>query len=616
MILQSVKQAKFDTLDTVIFGTTKDIKATDIKIINKETNVAYAVKAVTPDATDATKVKVETYVAMTDGKNYTVELDGVTKEFTATDGTVANVNVTPLTIPANTTGKVITAQLLDKDGVVVDEAAYGKALNKTDFTITTNNGYFSENNLVLPVVGNTATAKVTYHTYDFNADGTEKNKIEKEFTITAVQEEAATLSNFKYTVTKNGDAVNWDKITTTNKFSVSDKTVYVHFNFVDSSKTNVTKDYSVVSADQSILLLNTTSLTTNPVAVVGVKAGSTYINVVKDNKVVTSLPIVVTADRKLTSVNVTKTALTVSNETGVINKVETAVKGIDQYSDEATVSVKEAKILSGDDSGKAANAIKASVTDKKLVVEVANSVKAGTYQIQVVFKSNDIDGEVSVLVTLTVVDTSKVADSNASFQLELPTEAIDLAIAPGTKASDLTDKAINISIAEYKLGAKVATVSGASITIKNPKSVVVDNGTKLYTVSDKNVTKNLSEMGTYTVEATATVLDANGKSVTKKFSGSFTVKDTQMAASATIKETKDIATSGADPATVAKTVLEMSSVAEFTYDGAKVEAVKISDATAKLNGKALYIEKAYITITEANATYKVPVTINASFTLK
>ena len=555
---------------------------------------------------------------MTDGKNYTVELDGVTKEFTATDGTVANVNVTPLTIPANTTGKVITAQLLDKDGVVVDEAAYGKALNKTDFTITTNNGYFSENNLVLPVVGNTATAKVTYHTYDFNADGTEKNKIEKEFTITAVQEEAATLSNFKYTITKKNETVNWDKITTTtNKFSVSDKTVYVHFNFVDSSKTNVTKDYSVVSADQSILLLNTTSLaTTSPVPVVGVKAGSTYINVVKDNKVVTSLPIVVTADRKLTSVNVTKTALTVSNENGVINKVETAVKGIDQYSDEATVLVKEAKILSGDDSGKAANAIKASVTDKKLVVEVANSVKAGTYQIQVVFKSNDIDGEVSVLVTLTVVDTSKVADSNASFQLELPTEAIDLAIAPGTKASDLTDKAINISIAEYKLGAKVATVSGASITIKNPKGTVVNNGTKLYNVSGKNVTKNLSEMGTYTVEATATVLDANGKSVTKKFSGSFTVKDTQMAASATIKETENIVTTGADAAEVAKEVLEMSSVAEFTYDAAKVETVEISDATAKLNGKALYIEKAYITITEANATYKVPVTINASFTLK
>ena len=618
VLLQSVKQAKFDTLDTVIFGTTKDIKATDIKIINKETNVAYAVKAVTPDATDATKVKVETYVAMTDGKNYTVELDGVTKEFTATDGTVANVNVTPLTIPANTTGKVITAQLLDKDGVVVDEAAYGKALNKTDFTITTNNGYFSENNLVLPVVGNTATAKVTYHTYDFNADGTEKNKIEKEFTITAVQEEAATLSNFKYTITKKNETVNWDKITTTtNKFSVSDKTVYVHFNFVDSSKTNVTKDYSVVSADQSILLLNTTSLTTNPVAVVGVKAGSTYINVVnKDNKVVTSLPIVVTADRKLTSVNVTKTALTVSNETGVINKVETAVKGIDQYSDEATVSVKEAKILSGDDSGKAANAIKASVIDKKLVVEVANSVKAGTYQIQVVFKSSNIDGEVSVLVTLTVVDTSKVADSNASFQLELPTEAIDLAIAPGTKASDLKDKAINISIAEYKLGAKVATVSGASITIKDPKGAVVDNGTKLYIVSDKIVTKKLSEMGTYTVEATASVSDANGKSVIKKFSGSFTVKDTQMAASATIKETKNIETSGEDAATVAKNVLEMPSVAEFTYDRAKVETVAISGATAKLNGKALYIEKAYITITEANATYKVPVTINASFTLK
>lgn len=44
---------------------------------------------------------------MKDGAKYTVELDGVAKEFTATDGVVTDVNVTPVTIPANTTGTEI-----------------------------------------------------------------------------------------------------------------------------------------------------------------------------------------------------------------------------------------------------------------------------------------------------------------------------------------------------------------------------------------------------------------------------------------------------------------------------------------------------------------------------
>ena len=218
---------------------------------------------------------------------------------------------------------------------------------------------------------------------------------------------------------------------------------------------------------------------------------------------------------------------------------------------------------------------------------------------------------------MNVVDTSKVADSDATFMLELPTDAIDLAIAPGTKAADLDNKKINISVVEYKLGAKVSTLDGATITIKDPKGNLVTNGSKLYTVSGNNISKNITELGTYTVEAKAIVQDANGKDVEKKFSGSFTVKDTQLSASASIKKTSGITASGSDDAALAKNVLEQSEVAEFTFDGKKIANVTISNATAKGNGKALYIEKAYVTVTDAttHATYDVPVAINASFTL-
>lgn len=340
-------------------------------------------------------------------------------------------------------------------------------------------------------------------------------------------------------------------------------------------------------------------------------------------KVVTSLPVVVTADRKLTGVQLGTTTLTVSSTANDLNAVSTTIKGLDQYSEEATPAIKEVKVLTGDDTGKASGAITAALSDKKITFTVANSVKAGTYQVKVVFKSSEISGEVTVVATLNAVDTSKVADSDATFMLELPTDAIDLAIAPGTKAADLANKEINISVVEYKLGAKVSTLDGATITIKDPKGNSVVNRSKLYTVNGNNISKKITELGTYTVEATATVLDANGKNVEKKFSGSFTVKDTQLSASTSIKKTSDITVSihdgeKVDAATLAKKVLEQTEVAEFTFDGKKIASANISNATAKVNGKALYIEKAYVTVTDAttNAIYDVPVAINASFTLK
>ena len=55
-ILQSVKQTKANTLETSILGTTKDIKTTDVKITNTANQNAIAVKSVTPDKADASKV--------------------------------------------------------------------------------------------------------------------------------------------------------------------------------------------------------------------------------------------------------------------------------------------------------------------------------------------------------------------------------------------------------------------------------------------------------------------------------------------------------------------------------------------------------------------------------
>ena len=113
-VLKSVAQTKANTLETVVLGKTSDIKPADIKITNTANNNAIAVKSVSVDKADATKVTVETFADMKDAAKYNVELDGTVQTFTATDGVVIDVNVTPVTIAANTKGTEIKGLTVDK----------------------------------------------------------------------------------------------------------------------------------------------------------------------------------------------------------------------------------------------------------------------------------------------------------------------------------------------------------------------------------------------------------------------------------------------------------------------------------------------------------------------
>ena len=254
-ILQSVKQTKANTLETSILGTTKDIKTTDVKITNTANQNAIAVKSVTPDKADASKVTLETFADMKDGAKYTVELDGVAKEFTATDGVVADVNVTPVTIPANTKGTEIKGQTIDKNGIVLDEFKVSEAGAKSaELTLSTTQGYVDGDKLVLPTVGNKGTAEVKYHTYKFDANGNEIGAYTKKVDITAVAEDVITTNGFNMTFADTAKAPNWDKDKTTNQLAIgSNKSAYFKFVGSDNKEITTYADYSVVSSDDSIL---------------------------------------------------------------------------------------------------------------------------------------------------------------------------------------------------------------------------------------------------------------------------------------------------------------------------------------------------------------------------
>ena len=602
-VFKSVKQTKADTLEAVVSGKTSDIKASDIKVTNTVNNNVIAVKAVAVDKADATKVTITTFAEMVDGAKYNVELAGTVKDFTATDGVVADVNVTPVQVPANTDGTKINGQLVDKDGIVVKEFLTSTKPANVDFTLSTTQGYVNGDSIVLPVVGNKGTAEITYHTYKYDEKAQEVGAITKKVELTAVADTPVTTTGYELTIVKSGDKVDWAK--KNNQFSASDKTMVANFRFMGSDNKEITDDYSkytVVSSDDSVLLLANTPLskTTKSVAVKGVKAGTAYINVLKDNKVVTSLPVVVTADRKLADIKIAKSSLTVANN--VNSTISTDVKGLDQYGADfgitsitSTVMNKNTAVADGNLS------FTSGLTDK---VEInASGVKAGTYNVKVEAKTGN--DTITRVITVNVVKASVTNPTQAkSLGLKLSATDVDLAIGADTTASDITKKNITVSVVAYSEGAEIGTVTASAITVNGKTDNVNGSTIELTKNVSSKVVKNFTA-GTYVVSATA---------AGKTFTGIFTVKDTQSTSVATKVVDKKTTADITDPVAVVAANVEFSiNGADFT----KLEASKISvDAGQYKTVKdAIYVGTVKVTVTNsASVSYEVSVDVNTTFT--
>ncbi|RGI10831.1 hypothetical protein DXD06_13480 [Roseburia sp. TF10-5] len=602
-VLKSVAQTKANTLETVVLGKTSDIKPADIKITNTANNNAIAVKSVSVDKADATKVTVETFADMKDAAKYNVELDGTVQTFTATDGVVSDVNVTPVTIAANTKGTEIKGQTVDKNNIIIDEFKASEASGKNaELNLSTTQGYVDGDKLVLPTVGNKGTAEVKYHTYKFDTNGNEVGAYTKKVDITAVAENAITTTGFNMTFADK--APNWDKDKTTNQLAIgSSKNAYFKFVGSDGKEISNYSDYSVVSSDDSILLLPKTTLinSTTPVSVKGIKEGAAYINVLdKDGKVVKSLAVSVTASSKLTNVTLGNTAITISKTASVDNKV--SVKAVDQYNNDITTASKI--ILSGATSD-ADKAISATRDGNDVKVVATAAAEAGkTYTVKVEVKNGDVT--INRYFTVKVVKTNDDVTKASDLRLEVSgvkDGKVDMAVADDADAEKAA-KNVTVRVAAYDAGAQIGYVDNATYEINNDKQSVVTTSTTGASISvvscgAATVSKNLDAGKTYAVTV---------KTAKKTFTTTFSVVDTQASASVNITKKTTTKTNAADI---------LAETCEVTYDGKKLNnpTFVVNGNDCKTVGASTYIAKASVYVTNSkNITYTVPVTINTTFT--
>ena len=144
-----------------------DMKASDFSISNNKTKRNFTVKDI---SVSGNSVILTTNDKINDGGTYTVKYDKSSAQFTATDGRITGMEISPTVVPEKTLTE-INVNLKDKNGVVVESYNTANKPKYVDFSISTNSGFVNYNGkLYLNNLQSTATARAVYHTYEYEKD--------------------------------------------------------------------------------------------------------------------------------------------------------------------------------------------------------------------------------------------------------------------------------------------------------------------------------------------------------------------------------------------------------------------------------------------------------------
>ena len=595
VILKDVKQTTTTKLVATIAGNTANVKASDIVITNTYSKANFAVKSVSVDSKDKTQVTIETYVAMNDGKDYTVTLADVTKTITATDGKIVAATISPATVvvptPANDSNgnnvNDLSAKFTDANGVEIATVA-ADSQNLDGFAYVewkvdaTNNGYLSGKTLNLYKVGNTAKVTVIAHTGKYNASAVEEGNVTAEATITGVAPEAVTTTGWSVKLGTSADnkATTEFKNVKEAKVAVKDTGVVAYIQRTESNgKTaNASTGYTFESSDIDVMTVGTpqnikdaTAIAINPY-----KAGNAYI-IVKDAKtkaVVTTLPVTVVAEKKVTSLTLDKNAFTLSSAADIDKDVTVKVTAKDQYGEES-------KIVTG-------------VTCKNANSKVTTDVIDVTGNEIKVNKPALVDGKDTsntyiveykdIKVTFTIV-VRKAGVKATTYDLSLSADKVDAVI----KADATKNTTVTATVCGYDAnGVKVSVVSDSAVTwtlqkdgkdAKDAKGVTTGSS---ITINDTVSGKQMAA-GTYTLKASYD---------NKVFVKTFEVTNTQPVASASLTKTE------------VSTTTDLKDLLKVVYDGNEVKAADYaitSDVTSI--SKTTNIDKVTVKIKLAANVY-------------
>lgn len=553
--LGTVSQTKLTELTATVAGNTKNLKATDFAIKSEATKVVYPVSKVSVDSKDASKVTLTLFSELKDAATYDVTLDGITKTFVASDGKVASIALDKATIPYATETEV---KLVSKDanGVVVKELKYGETDSNYDFTINTNgNGYTNGSKLYLNKVGDTATAEITYKTGKYDQNGKPEGNIgPNKVTITATAQ--SEVNNFAVRI--DDTAKKFDKAKDTNKIAVNEtKVAMFKIQNADNQEISDYSKYTFESSDKSVLMLASNKVgTNNSIAITALKNGTAYILVKKDDKVVGSVAIDIVAERAVATLDVDKSAVTLSKDlTNDTKKVNVTLK--DQYGDKWAGDYNlNVECLSTDAKDVTVNTVNANASSKYFAftaktgkdVTFNATAEKGNYVYKISYKKDNKE----VAARTVSVSVKKAADNAvvSAYRLDIDNKNVDMKVD-----NDNKEKTINIQMIGVADGVDKKVEDDATFTVKKADGTKIFVGSKNaettthaaisaktgtlvvkpVVISSSALAVKQLDAGEYTVIAEKKITESNGTEKTVTISTTFTITDTQAKAEVEVK---------------------------------------------------------------------------------
>ncbi|MFV0343509.1 MAG: Ig domain-containing protein [Anaerocolumna sp.] len=588
------KQTKANEFKLTFNGDAKDVKASEISIVKKSTNQVYAVNTVEADGVVAT---VKTFAALTDGSVYVLTYAGKSIEFTASNGKVTDLKINTVTIP-NETATAVTVSTLDTNGVVLGTYGLDETEAKLDLALTTEEGYISDNKLVLFNVGNTAKLTATYHTFEYDESGNEVGSIVVTGIITAIAQNSVTVTDYDFTIAKT--TPDFDDYTKNTKLAIGDEGYSVYFQTTDSNDV-VSAAYTFETSNSDVLLVATNG------SVQAVAQGTAYILVKDtDGKIVYTIPVSIVAERKATSLVLGATSATLSNSANFEDTKSVTVVVKDQYGDVfADANIAEVDVLNKPSSVTEATAAALATAAAGKVVFAAQGATVGTYVYKLTTEGLSKTVAITIKAPTTAAPVYKVVQS---------AKTVDTAFA---SADDIEDVTVKVAITRggivdgyVDLEADATVVLKKGTTTLDPATDYTVSGTSIiFTAVSADDTTNVvskADAGSYsyTIEFTTTT---GTTSVETKLAGGFVISDTQAGVNVTRK-----ATSGAS----------VTDAFKFTYLGTTVEATQVTDADEVVltNSSSVYVKTVVVNvvITDDSVNYIVPitVTVNASYVVE
>lgn len=625
----SAKQTTLKKVDLTFDSAVTDEIKNKISLyrVSGSTEILTAIKSVSLDSTKKVAT-VEAYTNFAEEATYVLKVtDMKDQSFVAATAKITDVTeIKVLTTLAEVNeAREIEVGIYNKDGVNIANSDLNSRLT---YESSATNAFFDKSNhkITFYNVGDTSTITVTYHTYDYDTDGTEKGALTATGVVTCVKDLLDENDKIlAYTIGTSADwnnvnkvlAVGDDQLYSGTKLFIKLQTDVDGNNSIDDSDYVVspTGDFEFASSNTGVLMVMSDG-TLLPVAV-----GSAVVMVKYKGSEVGTVVVNVSAKREVATVSLNTTNFALSNATAVADTKDLVATVKDQYGQNMDPSQFSFRLersnpnLAVNVSG-TTSAVSATKDDGVKYTIGGSGATEGAHSYIFTAEDNNSHKLVKGYVTINVQTPSSSAVSY--YRVEASSDSVDTKL---TRAASL-DKSVTLTLFGYagnnvKVTRENITASPYSVNVTKPNGATLEATYLQANTSAKNIKIDLIpvsggeikkfDKGTYQV----TVISGAGTSSAKALNTTiFKVTDTQVAPVATVNKLYTEA-SGTRPDLVVADCIKV------TVDGVTVPSTDIIDIVSSYdNNNNLFIFSISVK-QEMNSTtgayIKTKIDINKSF---